>query len=313
MRDKRRKINNEFIDNYLKENKLNFKRCGDFVNSHVKIEWECLIDGYKWITSPTSILNKHTKTGCPKCKGGIKHSDDKVKKLLKEFNVELLDDYVNYTKKLNCKCLVCNFLFTNSLTNMQRFTRNKKYKQTPCPNCNRKINYNNETIDNLLLENRRNIIRLSDIQGAKNKTKWKCLICDTEWETAPQNLFRGIKTGCPTCKNKKENELKRYLVDTVKCDYFKHQYKLYIDNRKRLVDFCIIKNDNVYFIERNGEQHYEPICFNGISRIVAEQNFEKQLIKDKQLKDFCEEYDIKLIVIKYDMTYEEIENIINKL
>jgi len=40
---------------------------------------------------------------------------------------------------------------------------------------------------------------------------------------------------------------------------------------------------------------------------------EKQIIRDKQIKEFCEQYDIKLIVIKYDMKQEEIQKILNDL
>ena len=314
MRGKRRKINNEFIDNYLIENNIKIKRGDNFVVSNELMTWECLIDGHKWKTVPSAILKKDYPTRCPKCKGGVKHTFKGVCILLDKLNLELMDlNYENNNKKLKCKCKNCNNIFYKTLHQIKGFDRNTKYKSA-CPSCNNRIKYTNESVDKKLLEDKRNIIRLTDVSKAKEKVTWKCLSCNTIWQTTPQSiLIKNRRTGCPTCKNKKENELKRYLVDTVKCDYFKHQYKLYIDNRKRFVDFCIIKNDNVYFIERNGEQHYAPICFNGISRNVAEQNFEKQLIKDKQLKDFCEEYGIKLIVIKYDMAYEEIQNIINKL
>jgi hypothetical protein len=310
MKCKRRKISNEFIDNYLKENNIKIKRCSEFTVSNNIMDWECLVDGYKWKTIAHSIIKNKDPTRCPKCKGGIVYTIEKIRNILNSLNIELLNtEYKNYTGKLNCKCKKCSLIFTRTYKDMQRSKRNTKYKNL-CPNCNNRILYSNDNVDTLLIEHKRNIVRLSDISKAKNNVEWKCTICNTIWFTTPQSILTKIRhTGCPTCKNKKENELKRFIVDNIVSDYFKHQYKIYIDNKKRFVDFCIIKNDNVYFIERNGEQHYMPICFNGLSRTIANRNYEKQVIKDKQLKEFCEEYNIKLIVIKYDMKQEEIENI----
>lgn len=49
------------------DNNKKFKRIGNFKNSKSIIEWECLIDGHRWVTSPGNILNG-SKSGCPICK-----------------------------------------------------------------------------------------------------------------------------------------------------------------------------------------------------------------------------------------------------
>lgn len=306
----RRKINNDFIDNYFIENKIKIKRCDDFVVSNNIMNWECLIDGHKWKARAGTLLKKLSPTRCPKCKGGVQHTFKEVVDILENLKIELIDtSYENYAKKLNCKCKKCNNIFKKSLRDIKNFDRNIKYK-TPCPNCNNRLEYNNDWVDTQLIKNKRNIIRLSNITKAKDTVEWKCVICNTTWMAIPQSILSKYhNTGCPTCKNKKENLLKRYLIDNITSDYFKPQYKIYIDNRKRIIDFCLIKNSIVYFIERNGEQHYQPTNFNGMCKIKAIANYEKQIIKDKQLKEFCEEYNIKLIIIKYDMKQEEIENI----
>jgi DNA-directed RNA polymerase subunit RPC12/RpoP len=91
------------------------------------------------------------------------------------------------------------------LRDIKNFDRNIKYK-SPCPNCNNRLEYNNDWIDTQLIKNKRNIIRLSSITKAKETVEWKCVTCNTTWMATPQSILSKYhNTGCPTCKNKKEN------------------------------------------------------------------------------------------------------------
>lgn len=60
---KRAIITNDRIDNHIKNKK--FIRLDDVKGSRNPIKFKCLIDGYEWEASPTTILNKNT--GCFKC------------------------------------------------------------------------------------------------------------------------------------------------------------------------------------------------------------------------------------------------------
>ena len=55
-------------------------------------------------------------------------------------------------------------------------------------------------------------------------------------------------------------------------------------------------------IEVQGEQHFRPVKFGGMSLKKAKKNFEKQKKRDKIKKDFCNRNNIKLI----ELSYEEI-------
>lgn len=65
--------------------------------------------------------------------------------------------------------------------------------------------------------------------------------------------------------------------------------------------------------EYNGEQHYEPVCFGGISFEEAQQNLRKQQERDQRKKELCEEQGITLIIIKYtedltkDLCYKKLK------
>lgn len=53
-------------------------------------------------------------------------------------------------------------------------------------------------------------------------------------------------------------------------------------------------------IEFDGEGHYMPICFGGISLEQAEDNFELYRLRDEIKNNYCQEHNINLIRIGYD-------------
>jgi hypothetical protein len=51
-----------------------------------------------------------------------------------------------------------------------------------------------------------------------------------------------------------------------------------------------------YVLEYNGIQHYKPIGFFG-----GEEQYKKQIQRDKELKEYCLKQNIKLITIPYNV------------
>jgi hypothetical protein len=78
------------------------------------------------------------------------------------------------------------------------------------------------------------------------------------------------------------------------------------------VDFNINLNNKQYFIEYDGEQHFNYVPFLHNNNII---NFEKQVNRDKVLTDFCELHKDKITLIRFNylQSYEEIINELNKL
>ena len=64
-------------------------------------------------------------------------------------------------------------------------------------------------------------------------------------------------------------------------------------------DFIITNCDEPLFIEYDGQQHYEPQRFGGISKEKAEIKFEKQKEHDKIKDDYCNENGYLLLRIPY--------------
>lgn len=60
-------------------------------------------------------------------------------------------------------------------------------------------------------------------------------------------------------------------------------------------------------IEYNGIQHYEPVGIFG-----GDEAFHKQIKRDKEIESYCSLNNINLIVLKYDMSDQEIKDFIVK-
>ena len=70
-------------------------------------------------------------------------------------------------------------------------------------------------------------------------------------------------------------------------------------------DFVVDTGDPL-FIELDGEQHFRPVCFGGISQEQAQINFEKQQRHDAIKNKFCRDNGFKLLRFRYDDTDEYI-------
>jgi len=80
--NKNSKWNNDKIDNLLIKTNKGIKRNGDYIKSDIKIEWECLTEGHKWIAVPASII--YAKSGCPICKNKSENKiNEKIVNIIK--------------------------------------------------------------------------------------------------------------------------------------------------------------------------------------------------------------------------------------
>jgi hypothetical protein len=122
---------NDEIDRRLAGRKI--KRVGYFEHTHKKIEFECEIDGHKWLATTNKILV--AERGCPLCsknKGGMKLTNRDIDERLIGRNIKRLDDYINCSEKIRFQCELDGHIWDcrpNSIVN--------KHK-TGCPLCKRK-------------------------------------------------------------------------------------------------------------------------------------------------------------------------------
>ena len=151
-----------------------------------------------------------------------------------------------------------------------------------------------------------NIILCGRYKDSKTPTLHKCLIHNYEWSPVPSNILSGH--GCPKCcESKGEMQIARWL----------EQYKINNTPQKRFVDCSDIKPLPFDFyipefnvcIEYQGEQHYRPVNFGGISNEEAYNNFLTTLRHDEIKSNYCDNNNIKLICVPY---FEDVSDYLNK-
>lgn len=101
-------ITNEIIDKRLATRPI--RRLTNFVSSKDKMSWLCLVDGcgQPWDTSYGCVINSNT--GCPRCAGVLKLTNEEVDFRIKNRSIKRLEDIDGVHNKVYWQCEVdgCN-------------------------------------------------------------------------------------------------------------------------------------------------------------------------------------------------------------
>lgn len=293
----RKRTHEEFI-NIMRDKHPTITVVGTYVNSTVPVELKCNKCGYEWKTKPPKSLIGH---GCPFCGKSLKKTHDQFVRSLSVISpeIEVIGEYVNSQAPILCRCAKGHEWMSRPNDLMQGKS---------CPKCahNAKKTHQEFVDDLAKISNR--IVAIDQYIGSHNKIRFRCVIDGHIWMASPSNILRGY--GCPKCNQSKgEDRIERYLVS--RCISFEQQYIFSdcISERALPFDFYIPIHNCA--IEYDGEQHFKPVKFGGISIEKAQNEFSKLQSRDAIKNDYCKEHDIKLIRIPYT-EFDEIENILDK-
>jgi Zn finger protein HypA/HybF involved in hydrogenase expression len=273
--------------------RYDYSLIGEYKNSREKVKVICKEHGVFEIT-PYHHVNR--KQGCNDCRklglskfielSNIKHDY--------RYDYSLIKEYEDNKSKVKIICKEHGVF--------EQRVNDHKSKGIGCPEC---------TMDRFRLSTKDFIIRSNIIhnnkyiypkninfKSNKEKVKIKCEYHDIFKQRVDSHLNG---QGCPSCKDSKgELVVRNYLLDN----------NIEFESQKKFID-CVYQNElkfDFYLpeyntcIEYNGKQHYIPINYFG-----GEKSFKYQLIRDKIKSEYCENNNIKLIIIKYD------EDILEKL
>jgi DNA-directed RNA polymerase subunit RPC12/RpoP len=287
------------LDNNIFDERLvgtNIKRIGNYVNNKTPIELECLIHtNYRWKIRPDKFF-KCSK--CPRCSGSEHYSNELLDNELKTTNIIRIGNCYNSRDSVEFQCKVDGYKWFTSPQHI-------KNKTSGCPKCYGNVKLSNSDIDKCLTT--REIQRIGDISQTNNKGKieWKCLICGENWLSGTNSIINRGR-GCPYCKFKNERKVGNIIKSNVKFSHFKKQKIIYVENKLYRVDFYLENKCKKYIIEYNGEQHYKPVRFGGISNERSVRNFYKQIVRDNTIIKYCKDNNIEYIDIPYYFNNEDI-------
>ena len=137
-------------------------------------------------------------------------------------------------------------------------------------------------------------------------TPHECLIHHFEWSPTPGNLLAG--KGCPKCS---ESQGEKQITLWLECrSVINIPQKRFDDCRDvNTLPFDFYIPESHICIEYQGEQHYRPVNFGGISDEEAYNNFLKTQYHDEIKKNYCTNNNITLICIPY---WEDVNEYLNK-
>lgn len=281
------KLTKEIVNKRIKDR--NIIMLGDYETARILKDFQCGNCKYIWKVSPDQIMN--AGTGCPKCAGTFKLTNEDLDLFLLPLNIKRLDDYVNKSTPIRFQCILKNCMY------IWKTAPNNIRQGAGCHKCNNHLRLTKEIINEKLKD--RNIIIIGDVINNETKTHFQCQNngCYNIWSAKPANILFG--KGCPLC-NKPGNTQK--LIWNILNDFnilYEKDYFIKNINKNIIKRFTVdsfLKNYNL-IIEYNGIQHYKPIRFGGISQELAELNFIKQQKRDQYIDQFCNDNNIKLIWI----------------
>ena len=98
----------------------------DYFTTKVKVKVKCLLDGYEWNTTPSSLLMGY---GCHRCGNVERYTTDIFKKKMYEINpdIEVLGEYAGHYGKIKLHCLIDD--------NIWYATPHTLFEYSGCPCC----------------------------------------------------------------------------------------------------------------------------------------------------------------------------------
>lgn len=267
------------------------------------------IDGYKLEISPMSLKKNKVDVGIIFGKLNI-YTIENIKMWLKNNNLDynlLTTQYKNNKSRLILKC---------NYGHISKISWNELQSGQRCGECTKneikqKFTKSNEQFKNDIHNiHGGDIIVLGEYKNNRSRIKVKCSKCNHQWNPVAVYLLR---SGCPCCNDSKGESLINSILD-IKSINNKRQFRFKDCKNKRSLpfDFAIFNNNDLLFlIEYDGEQHFRPVNFGGISDKRTINNFNKLRENDKIKNKYCKDNNILLIRIPY-WQFDKIEQILEK-
>lgn len=142
--------------------------------------------------------------------------------------------------------------------------------------------------------------------SATDTVEIKCLTCGSIfWQQAYSHIR--LRCGCPLCATSKGEQLVSDILDQFGVNIVR-QMKFDGCKYKRCLPFDFYLPDHNVCIEVHGRQHYEPILHFG-----GEKSLKLTQKRDRIKQRYCERSNIKLEIIPYWMTENEVRTVVSRI
>ncbi len=294
-----RKKTQEQYEHDLYNKNPDIKVIGEYTGASNKIKVMCNKCQYTWETRAVDLLRGH---GCPECSGNRHYTHDEFVGIVASRvpTVEVVGTYKNTLTKIKKRCKICGYEWSSLAGNLLH--------GEGCPKCAYKLSRTTEEFIKEVSDINPDVVILGEYLGRTRSVPTRCNKCGYVWEPTADRLLSGY--GCPHCKTSNgEKRIIRYLK-AANIEYVP-QYKF--DDCRNVIplpfDFMIPSFNML--IEYDGEQHYRPVTFGGISESRAQEIYERTVLCDRIKDTYCKNHKIMLLRIPYT-EYDNIESILDK-
>lgn len=279
----------------------NFIKIDKYINRHTNIRFKCKTCGFVKKIKPYAIL---AGQGCSNCYRNL-FCDKSIDESLATHNIKRIGNYKGARKHVKFLCMKCEYIWSARPLYVKAHTHG-------CPSCAKRGVVKCKTVDTKLLL--KNIKRIGKYINTRTKMNVACLKCNHSW-CALANSLLNSKNGCPACHSSVPEKLIKKFIDDNYTKYNKFVYHkiMIINNKKCIPDFYIETMHKIVIIEYNGEHHYGPVRFNGISEKEALRLYKRQIKRDAMLRKYCVDNSIILLEIPYYLKINEIFKEINNI
>jgi hypothetical protein len=264
----------------------------NYINNKTKVKIICKKHG-EFEQRPYNHLN--LKQSCPKCSKSLNNFEffNKLKNKFSNTYIPL-EEYVSYKEKIKFNCL-----------------KHGEFEQTPenlfkgyiCKYCKNKLNNTTFIEKAITIHGDKYDYSLVNYTNRTTKVKIICQI-HGEFNQRPSDHLNGC--GCPICRESKgEKKIRKYLIKNG--INFIPQFRFENCKNKLTLPFDFYLPEFNLCIEYNGIQHYKPV-----NNFGGSERFLNQIKNDNIKKKYCDNNNIKLLIIKYnDNILEVLINNIN--
>lgn len=303
----RRKTNEEFLEEVYDLVKEEYTVLTKYELSSKKLTMRHNLCGKEYQVRPNIFLKG---SRCPYCHGNkAKHkTTEQYKKEVYDLvgdEYSVLEDYINRETPILMKHNKCG----------------RKYKVSPgnflyrsrCIECYHKsIRLTTEEINNSIKEHLGiSYTLVSEYNGAGNKVELLHKDCNKKFKVRYTDIIQK-HSGCPYCKKSRGEEyIESYLIE--KGIEYEEQKKFDDLTNIFQLSYDFYLPEYGILIEYQGEQHFRPKTFGGITREQAKERFINQKHNDKLKKDFANNRGYILWEPDYKInTYSKIKKYMDK-
>ena len=197
-RESSRKKDAEEFASELSEANPTIKYISGYSGAKTPVFVQCIKCGNKWNSSSAyDLLHGH---GCPECAKINRSfsqmmSHDGFAQQVNKVNphIKLLGNYLGSNHEILCQCNICG-------NKWDARPESIRYKKINCPKCSKVTKKTNDAFLSELRSLTDKIIPIDEYVNGRTKIRFKCLVCQYEWNAKPSDILKG--GGCPKCAHR---------------------------------------------------------------------------------------------------------------